>query len=309
MVIFCSGGNAHLVNEHVPEFDKLMRQGVGLACLHYGVEVPIGPSAKGMLQWMGGFFESNWSVNPTWEADFTTFPNHPAARGLKPFKIKDEWYFHMRFVGDMKGVTPILSAVAPVSTMSRKDGPHEGNPAVRKEVAEGKPQHVAWAYERSAEYGKGRGFGFTGLHFHWNFEDDNFRKCVLNGVAWTAGLEIPANGIETTRPTRELLTQMAVQYGGPKPEPKKEAPAANAAAPSSVMLPVGVTVSVPAGAVPGQLVAKGSTQVESARRRGDRADAGQSCGSSDPGRPGENACVGGQTTGAGGAASSRDASR
>jgi putative membrane-bound dehydrogenase-like protein len=220
VVIFCSGGNAHLVNEHVPEFDKLMRQGVGLACLHYGVEVPIGPSAKGMLQWMGGFFESNWSVNPTWEADFKTFPDHPVARGVKPFKMKDEWYFHMRFVGDMKGVTPILSAVAPATTMSRKDGPHEGNPTVRKEVAEGKPQHMAWTYERTAEYGKGRGFGFTGLHYHWNFEEDNFRKCVLNGVAWTAGLEIPTDGVETPRPTREQLTQMAVQYGGPKPEPK-----------------------------------------------------------------------------------------
>ncbi len=223
VVIFCSGGNGHLVNQHVPEFDKLMRQGVGLACLHYAVEVPVGPSAKGMLQWMGGFFEANWSVNPTWEPDFVSFPGHPVSRGLKPFKIKDEWYYHMRFVGDLKGVTPILSAKAPASTLNRPDGPHSGNPAVRKAVADGNPQHVAWAYERSEEYGKGRGFGFTGIHFHWNFEEDNFRKCVLNGVAWTAGLEIPANGIETTRPTRDELTQLAVQYGGPKPEPKPAA--------------------------------------------------------------------------------------
>jgi len=263
VVIFCSGGNAHLVNQHVPEFDKLMRQGVGLACLHYAVEVPIGPSAKGMLQWMGGFFEADWSVNPTWEADFTTFTNHPVARGLKPFKIKDEWYFHMRFVGDQKGVTPILSAVAPASTMSRKDGPHEGNPAVRKEVAEGKPQHVAWAYERSPEYGKGRGFGFTGLHFHWNFEEDNFRKCVLNGVAWTAGLEIPAGGIETARPNRDMLTQLAVQFGGPKEEPKKAvaapvAPVAKPIAAASAAMPAKV---LEAGSNPAALGAKPMTDV------------------------------------------------
>lgn len=234
VVIFCSGGNGHLVNPHVPEFDKLMRQGVGLACLHYAVEVPVGPSAKGMLQWMGGYFEANWSVNPTWEPDFVTFGAHPVSRGLKPFKIKDEWYFHMRFVGDLKGVTPILAAAAPANTMNRPDGPHSGNPAVRKAVAEGKPQPVSWAYERSAEYGKGRGFGFTGLHFHWNFEEDNFRKCVLNGVAWTAALEIPAEGIQTPRPTRDQLTQLAVQFGGPKPEPK---PKPVAAAPSPAPQP------------------------------------------------------------------------
>ena len=70
VVIFCSGGGGHLVNGHVEEFDKLMRGGAGLACLHYAVEVPIGPSAKGMLNWMGGYFETNWSVNPHWKANF-----------------------------------------------------------------------------------------------------------------------------------------------------------------------------------------------------------------------------------------------
>ena len=42
----------------------------------------------------------------------TVAAEHPTARGVKPFVIKDEWYYHMRFVEGMKGVTPILSAVA-----------------------------------------------------------------------------------------------------------------------------------------------------------------------------------------------------
>ncbi len=73
VVFFCSGGNGHLVNGHVPNFDKVMKTGAGLACLHYGVEVPIGPSGKGMLEWMGGYFEKNWSVNPHWIAEFQVF--------------------------------------------------------------------------------------------------------------------------------------------------------------------------------------------------------------------------------------------
>ncbi|MEM6280463.1 MAG: ThuA domain-containing protein [Verrucomicrobiota bacterium] len=214
VIFFCTGGHRHLVNNHVPEFDKVMRTGAGVACLHYGVEVPIGPSAKGMLAWMGGYFEKNWSVNPHWIASFESFSDHPAASGIEPFEMNDEWYFHMRFVGDMKGVTPILSAVAPDETMKRPDGPHSGNPAVRQAVAAKEPQHVAWVYERGEDYQNGRGFGFTGLHYHWNFEDDNFRRTVLNGVAWTAGLEIPEGGIETATPSREFLEENIIAFGG-----------------------------------------------------------------------------------------------
>jgi len=100
----------------------------------------------------------------------------------------------MRFLDGMKGVTPILTAVAPESTMSRKDGPHEGNPAVREAVAKGEPQHMAWAAERADG---GRGFGFTGAHFHKNWGDDNFRKLVLNAILWIAKEEVPENGVSS----------------------------------------------------------------------------------------------------------------
>jgi putative membrane-bound dehydrogenase-like protein len=205
VVFSCTGGGNHLVMNRVPEFDQVMRRGVGLACLHYAVEVPIGPAGKGMLAWMGGYFETNWSVNPHWTPSFEVFPEHPAAGGLEPFSVNDEWYFHMRFVENEEGVTPILTAPAPAETMARGDGAHSGNPAVREAVAAGKKQHVAWTYQRGEDYGNGRGFGFTGLHYHWNLEDDHFRKTVLNGVAWSAGLEVPEVGIDSPRPSRAYL--------------------------------------------------------------------------------------------------------
>ncbi|NNE94281.1 MAG: hypothetical protein HKN23_21750 [Verrucomicrobiales bacterium] len=226
VVFFCTGGGRHPVNGHVQEFDRIMRKGVGLACLHYGVEVPIGPSAKGMLAWMGGYFETNWSVNPHWVAEFKTFQDHPVANGVKPFESDDEWYFHMRFQEGMKGVTPVLSAVAPKETMKRKDGPHSGNPTVRKAVEAGEPQHVAWTYQRGEDYRNGRGFGFTGLHYHANWQEDSFRKTVLNGVAWTLGLEIPKGGIETEKPTMEFLEANALKYGGDQGSKKKKPAAA-----------------------------------------------------------------------------------
>jgi len=214
VIFFCTGGGRHLVNGHVPEFDEVMRTGAGLACLHYAVEVPIGPSAKGMLAWMGGYFEAHWSVNPHWKAEFESFPDHPAANGLDPFSLKDEWYFHMRFREGLKGVTPILSAVAPESTMKRKNGSHSGNPHVREAVAAGEPQHLGWTYERGDAYRNGRGFGFTGLHFHWNWQNDPFRKAVLNGVAWTARLDVPDEGIATETPSREMLEANIRKWAG-----------------------------------------------------------------------------------------------
>jgi hypothetical protein len=100
----------------------------------------------------------------------------------------------MRFRGGMKGVLPILSAVAPGSTMRRPDGPHEGNPAVRDAVKRGEPQIVAWACERPDG---GRGFGFTGGHYHKNWGNDDLRKLVLNAILWTAKVEVPVAGVES----------------------------------------------------------------------------------------------------------------
>ena len=100
----------------------------------------------------------------------------------------------MRFVEEMEGVTPILTDMPPRETLSRPDGPHSGNPFVREAVLQrNEPQHVAWAYERPN--GNGRGFGFTGGHFHRNWGDDNFRKLVLNAIVWTAGGEVPDGGV------------------------------------------------------------------------------------------------------------------
>ena len=44
--------------------------------------------------------------------------------GAQPFSVNDEWYYHMRFVPDMKGVTPVLSALPDEKTITgRPAGP------------------------------------------------------------------------------------------------------------------------------------------------------------------------------------------
>ncbi len=186
------GGNPFIADDRLGTIGALMDQGVGLVCIHYAVEPTKEGGEKEFLDWLGGCFELNWSVNPTWEADFKQLPNHPVTRGVTRFQLADEWYFHMRFREGMAGITPILSAVAPASTMNRPDGPHEGNPAVRQSVKKGETETLAWAYARATG---GRSFGFTGGHFHKNWANDNFRKIVLNGILWTAKIEVPPEGV------------------------------------------------------------------------------------------------------------------
>ncbi len=204
IVMYNDGGGRHFANKHLPEIDAMARKGVGVACIHYGVEVPKGESGDRFLNWIGGYFEAHWSVNPHWTAEFKEFGKHPVNNGVKPFAINDEWYFHMRFRPEMKNVTPILSATAPAATMSRGDGAHSGNPAVRKAVAAGKPQHVAWASENE---GGSRGFGFTGGHFHWNWGNDDFRKLMLNAVVWVAQEDVPAKGVASKTPSADDLLE------------------------------------------------------------------------------------------------------
>ncbi|MGE3803705.1 MAG: family 16 glycoside hydrolase [Gemmataceae bacterium] len=194
IVIYADGGGGHPFNRHLDEIDKLMKKGVGLVCVDYGVEVPKGKSGDAFLDWTGGYFETNWSVNPHWTANYQNLPKHPIAHGVKPFQINDEWYYHMRFRPEMKGVTPILTDLPPKTTLNRQDGSHSGNKFVRDEIDKGVPQHMAWASERPDG---GRGFGFTGGHFHWNWGHDQFRKLMLNAIVWTAKVDVPEDGVSS----------------------------------------------------------------------------------------------------------------
>lgn len=207
IIIYCDGGGGHpfLKDNRLETIGGLMKKGVGLACLHYGVEPTKEKGEPEFLEWIGGAFEIHWSVNPHWDGDFTSFPKHPIARGVKPFQMRDEWYFNMRFREGMQGVTPILSAVPPASTTNRNDGPHSGNPTMREMVARGDLQHVAWAAERADG---GRGFGFTGGHFHKNWGDDNFRKVMLNAILWVAKVEVPSDGVQSTVTPEQLVANL-----------------------------------------------------------------------------------------------------
>lgn len=223
IVIYADGGGGHPFNSHIDELQQLTDKGTGIVCIHYGVETVTGAPGDAFLRWTGGFFEANYSVNPHWTAKYKEFPVHPVTAGVQPFEINDEWYYHMRFREGMEGVTPLLTDLPPLTTLvhvdaegkpikvdgayklSRPENAHNNNPHARKAVIEDKqPQHMAWATQRAEG---GRGFGCSGGHVHWNWGHDQFRKLFLNAIVWTAGLDIPADGVPAGNVTVDDLLQ------------------------------------------------------------------------------------------------------
>ena len=202
IVIFSTGHRGHVLAKRIDEFDAIMKKGTGVVMIHWSTEAEKGKAGDKFLEWMGGFCDLDWSVNPHWKPNFDKLPKHPICNGVKPFSVHDEWYYHMRFVEGMKGVTPILSDVPGPETLRRADGPRSGNPTVRKAVAAGEPQHVAWAYQRPDG---GRGFGFTGAHNHDSWQNEDFRKVMLNAILWTAQVEVPENGCPSAAVSDEQI--------------------------------------------------------------------------------------------------------
>src|SRR5205814_1232596 len=83
------------------------------------------------------YYETGFSTNPHWKAEFKELPDHPIARGVKPFSIQDEWYFNIRFAPESKKVTPILKATPPDRV--RGTAAAKMNP--------GREEIVAWAVD------------------------------------------------------------------------------------------------------------------------------------------------------------------
>ncbi len=221
ILFYADGQTKHpaLEDDHLQQLGKEMERGCGLVCVHYAVEPTLENGHNEFIEWLGGCFEIHYSVNPHWEANFKTLPDHPVSRGVRPFGTLDEWYYHMRFRKGMQGVTPILTDLPPPDSLSRPDGHHSGNPEVRAAVLERKePQHVAWASERA---NGGRAFGFTGGHFHQGWAQPDQRKLLLNAILWTAKAEVPANGVESTVTEADLQANLDPKPGQGLPETAK----------------------------------------------------------------------------------------
>ena len=238
VVIYADGGGGHpaVQGNHKEILGALVKRGVGLGCMHYGVEVVPAQAGAEFNEWIGGHYANSVSVNPIWEPDYQKFPTHPITRGVKPFQTKDEWYFNIVFRDGLKGVTPILVAKPSDAT---RDGPYvyPKGPYPHIQAAKGRDETMMWACERADG---GRGFGFTGGHFHANWGNDQQRKAICNAFLWLAKVEVPANGVESKVSEADLAANLDPK-GGPKPAAPKTAEAPKGPAPKAAFTSAVIT--------------------------------------------------------------------
>jgi len=208
IVFFSEGMEVHPLLNREAVLKTIYDAKVSVAMFHYAL-VFTGYDNYCLLEnAVGGYFEKFYSVNPSWDAKIHIASEHPAVRGLADFDIFDEWYFNIRL--RPHGVTALIKAVPPESVLKRPDGMHTNNKYARATL--GQPHVLAWVCEN--ENGT-RGFGFTGWHYIWNYNNDKFRKLIVNSIAWAAGFEVPQGGFDTSRPSIEYMDS---QITKPKPQ-------------------------------------------------------------------------------------------
>jgi type 1 glutamine amidotransferase len=215
VVFYMDGGGKQpfLSDERMDRLAALMKEGCGLVNLHQVIDYPREAGAR-ITPWLGGAWDKEIGCRGHWVADVKVEPaDHPIARGVGPFKIDDGWIFNIRFVGDMKAVTPLVKAVPPEKLRTTADAKkHPG----RAEI-------MAWAFEREGTDGgqPGRAFTFVGGHLHASWADANLRRFVTNGILWAAKVEVPADGAKVEFDPAELKLHLESKLPA-KPAPEKK---------------------------------------------------------------------------------------
>ena len=148
---------------------------IGLTIFHYSMWVDNRAGRTAFLDWFGGLWIPYASHNPvdTWSVRPGSVA-HPILSGIKPWTYREEMYSRY-FLFDNPARTELL----------------EAKPTDPKNGVAFDP--VSWAYVRPDG---GRSFVWGGSDFHDNMHGvADYRKFLLNGIAWTAGLDVPRGGV------------------------------------------------------------------------------------------------------------------
>jgi type 1 glutamine amidotransferase len=166
---------------YLKSLDGLIKQnGIGVVILHYASWAENWTAREYYLKWTGGLWVQIASKNPVddWSMALVD-EKHPVLRGVQPWEYRDEIFSRYFLPPNDQRRTDLILATPK----------HD-----KQDIG---PQIAAWAYQRDDG---GRGFVFGGLDFRDNLARDNYRKFLLNGIAWAAQIEVPKEGIETPTP-------------------------------------------------------------------------------------------------------------
>lgn len=173
VVLFVSEGAKWLQADpkRLAAFQALAKRKGGLSVLHWGMGTKDAKNIPAFVDLFGGCHGGPDRKYQIVSGDiYAVACNHPVVTGLRKFNGRDEFYYHLKFPSLKK------NAVQPLLEVEIDKEPHT----------------VAWAYARPDG---GRSFGFSGLHYHSNWQMPEYRRFVTQGVMWTLDLKIPLDGI------------------------------------------------------------------------------------------------------------------
>jgi hypothetical protein len=176
-VLFLSEGAAWLARnpQRLDAFRALAKRKGGLVVLHWAMGTKDAANIKPFVELFGGCHggpDRKYKVLST-EAVLVD-RMHPLCRGLGHFKTRDEFYYRLKVTASNAELLPL----------------------VQVEI-DGKMETVAWAWERPDG---GRSFGFSGLHFHENWQMPEYRRLAAQAVLWTNRVPIPRDGLPVLLP-------------------------------------------------------------------------------------------------------------
>jgi type 1 glutamine amidotransferase len=164
---------------YLKSFDDLIKQNrIGLVIIHYANWAENWRAREYYLNWTGGLWVQTASKNPVDEWTMKLLGKHPILRGVKPWTYRDEVFCRFFLPKDARRTDLLLAT------------PKEDKWKIG-------PQVASFAYQRDDG---GRGFVFGGLDFRDNLAQDNYRRFLLNGIAWAAGIEVPRRGVDSPTP-------------------------------------------------------------------------------------------------------------
>ncbi|HEX6069397.1 MAG TPA: ThuA domain-containing protein [Longimicrobiaceae bacterium] len=160
--------------------DSLAARGMGVVVLHYANWVENWHARGRFLAWTGGLWVQMASRNPVdqWAMQ-PAAPEHPVLRGITPWTYRDEMFSRFFLPPNDSRRTDLLIGT-----------PQQDRLGIG-------PQVASFAYQRD---GGGRGFVYGGVDFHDNMQNETYRRFLLNGIAWAAGLEVPDGGVQSPAP-------------------------------------------------------------------------------------------------------------
>jgi type 1 glutamine amidotransferase len=172
------------------QVEQMLKEGVGITAIHWGTGAET-PEGGPWLQTMGAWFNAEADGFSRYLVQMSklrqTDPKHPVCRGWSDYNLREEYYFNLCFLPEAR---PVMET-----------------------VIEGKAYPIGWVYQRRNAKG-GRSFGFVGGHFHENFGTRPFRQAVVNGILWTAHIDIPEKGAPIAITSKDMEL--------PPEEPKKK---------------------------------------------------------------------------------------